>query len=216
MNSPLRFSAIHDAVRSLPGLWRDINGMPTLWTLPDSSPKTIGIADLSALTRWGVKGAQAADWLSQQGLPIPEQPNTWVPLPEGGLIARLGRTEFLIEDSVGSAIAPRLAAACQSPPPKVYPVLRQDLALGMVGDRLPDLLRQTCSFNFQALALADRPVILTSMIGVAVTILPGELHGQPFYRIWCDGTFGDYLWCTLLDIAIELGGGAVGTELVQG
>jgi len=48
------------------------------------------------------------------------------------------------------------------------------------------------------------------MVGVAVTVIPNERAGQPFYRIWCDGTFAVYLWQTLLAIATELGGGAVG------
>jgi sarcosine oxidase subunit gamma len=52
------------------------------------------------------------------------------------------------------------------------------------------------------------------MIGVAVTVIPGDRNGQPFYRIWCDGTFGTYFWQTLVEIATELGGGAIGTESV--
>jgi sarcosine oxidase subunit gamma len=222
MNTPLRLSPIHDTLQSLNGSWRDINGMPALLCLPNDPHHSshLGIADLSFLTRFGVKGANAAEWLANQGLPIPDHPNTWHSLPEGVIIARLGLTEFLIEDSVSSAIAkpapsaiaPRLAAACQSPPAKVYPVLRQDLALALVGDRVNELLRQTCSFNFQALSLSDRPVVLTSMIGVAVTVIPAERNGQPFYRIWCDGTFGTYFWQTLVEIATELGGGAIGTE----
>ncbi len=224
MNTPLRLSPIHDTLQSLNGSWRDINGMPALLCLPNDPHHSshLGIADLSFLTRFGVKGANAAEWLANQGLPIPDHPNTWHSLPEGVIIARLGLTEFLIEDSVSSAIAkpapsaiaPRLAAACQSPPAKVYPVLRQDLALALVGDRVNELLRQTCSFNFQALSLSDRPVVLTSMIGVAVTVIPAERNGQPFYRIWCDGTFGTYFWQTLVEIATELGGGAIGTESV--
>ena len=216
MNTPLRLSPIHDSLQSLNGLWRDINGMPALLCLPNDPHHSshLGIADLSFLTRFGVKGANAAEWLANQGLPIPDYPNTWHSLPEGGIIARLGLTEFLIEDSVSGSIAPKLAADCQSPPAKVYPVLRQDLTLALVGNRVNELLRQTCSFNFQALSLSDRPVILTSMIGVAVTVIPGDRNGQPFYRIWCDGTFGTYFWQTLVEIATELGGGAIGTESV--
>ena len=224
MNTPLRLSPIYDALQSLNGSWRNINGMPALLCLPNDPHHSshLGIADLSFLTRFGVKGANAAEWLANQGLPIPDYSNTWHSLPEGGIIARLGLTEFLIEDSVSSAIAPRLAAACQSPPAKVYPVLRQDLALVLMGDnphgipsdRVNELLRQTCSFNFQALSLSDRPVVLTSMIGVAVTVIPGDRNGKPFYRIWCDGTFGTYFWQTLVELATELGGGAIGTESV--
>jgi len=224
MNTPLRLSPIHNSLQPLNGTWRDINGMQSLVALPNDRHhiSQLGIADLSFLTRFGVKGAKAADWLASQGIAVPERPNTWHSLPEDGIIARLGLTEFLIEDSVSSSIAPNLAAACQSPPAKVYPVLRQDLALVLMGDnpngipsdRINELLRQTCSFNFQALSLSDRPVVLTSMIGVAVTVIPAERNGQPFYRIWCDGTFGTYFWQTLVEIATELGGGAIGTESV--
>ncbi|MDV2995569.1 MAG: hypothetical protein N4J56_005223 [Chroococcidiopsis sp. SAG 2025] len=212
MKTPLRLSPIHDSLQSLNGAWRDINGMPSLVTLPGDrqSASMLGIADLSCLTRFGVKGTHAAEWLVKWGLPIPDRPNTWHPLPAGGIIAKLGLTEFLIEDSINSAIAPQLATACKSPPAKVYPVLRQDLALGLVGDRVNDLLRQTCSFNFQALSLGDRPVVLTNAIGVAVTVIPGG-EGR-YYRIWCDRTFGTYFWQTLIQIATELGGGAIGTE----
>lgn len=215
MNTPLRLSPIHDSLQLFNGSWRDINGMPSLVRLPGDrqNASVLGIADLSFLTRFGVKGTHAAQWLAEWGLPIPDRPNTWHPLPAGGIIARLGLTEFLIEDSLNSAIAPQLATTCKSPPAKVYPVLRQDLALGLVGDRINDLLRQTCSFNFQALSLSDRPVVLTNAIGVAVTVIPGERNGHD-YRIWCDRTFGTYVWQTLIQIATELGGGAIGTESI--
>ncbi|MDX2217128.1 MAG: hypothetical protein SFY66_27925 [Oculatellaceae cyanobacterium bins.114] len=103
----------------------------------------------------------------------------------------------------------------QDLPPQVYPVLRQDLAIALYGTSAHELLRQTCSFNFRALSLSDRPVVLTSMIGVSVTVIPGDRNSIPFYRIWCDGTFGAYFWETLLAIAQELGGGAIGIEQVE-
>lgn len=210
MNTPLRLSPIHDLLQPLNGEWREINGMPALMRT-EPQPTAVGIADLSFLTRFGVKGANAAAWLANQGLSIPTRPNTWRFLPAGGMIARLGLTEFLVEDSLSSDVSPRLATISYFPP-KVYPVLRQDLALGLVGDRVYQLLRQTCSVNFQALSLSDCPVVLTSMVGVAVTVVPGEHQGQPYYRIWCDGTFGAYIWHTLVEIATQLGGGAIGAE----
>jgi sarcosine oxidase subunit gamma len=51
---------------------------------------------------------------------------------------------------------------------------------------------------------------MTSMVGVSVLVLWHEQQGRPLFRIWCDGTFGPYLWQTLLEIAREAGGGAVG------
>lgn len=212
MKTPLRISSIFEPLQSLNGSWREINGMQTLVMLPGEKANAahLGVVDLSFLTRFGVKGAGAAAWLAQS-IVVPDRPNTWCSLSTGGIVARLGRTEFLIEDSMHQ-VAPQLAQACQSPPAKVYPVLRQDAAIALCGSAVNELLQQTCSINFRALRLSEHPVVLTSMIGVAVTVIPGERNGQPFYRLWCDGTFGVYVWQTLLAIAEELGGGAVGAE----
>jgi sarcosine oxidase, subunit gamma len=215
MATSLRFSSIHHLLHSN-GSWREINAMPTLAALTNDEAiaAQIGIADLSCLTRFGVKGAGAANWLEQQAISVPDRPNTWKPLSEGGIIARLGISEFLIEDSLHSSIALQLTDASQQLSAKVYPVLRQDLAIAICGVALNELLLQTCNINFHALDLAKRPVILTSMIGVAATVIPGERNGQPFYRIWCDGTFGAYVWQTLVIIAQELGGGAIGSDII--
>ena len=212
----IRFSPIHDVLQSIHGSWQDYNGMPSLVTVPDEGTiaTRLAIADVSCLNRFGVKGANAAVWLLSQGIATPDRPNTWNPLPEGGIIVRLGLTEFLIEDSLHSQLAPRLMESCQQPPAKVYPVLRQDAAIVLCGANVNELLLQTCSINFRALSLAERPVILTSMVGVAVTIIPGDRNGQPFYRLWCDGTFGVYLWRTVGAIVAEMGGGAIGIERV--
>ncbi|NEQ28810.1 MAG: methylglutamate dehydrogenase [Microcoleus sp. SIO2G3] len=205
MKTPIRLSPIFDRLQSLKGNWREINGMPCL-TETDNDFPTLGMADLSCLTRCGFKGAGAAEWLQSQGLPVPDRPNSWLSLPEGGIIARLGISEFLIEDNLESAISPRLIN--QSVPAQVYPVLRQYLAIALCGNSIDELMRQTGNVNFSALPLTEAPVVLTSMIGVSVTIIPGE----QIYRIWCDGTFGVYFWQTLLEIVAEIGGGTIGAE----
>jgi sarcosine oxidase subunit gamma len=43
-------------------------------------------------------------------------------------------------------------------------------------------------------------------------VIRTNLRQLPCYRIWCDPTFARYFWETLLEIAVELGGGAIGTE----
>ena len=216
MTISCRKSPLHSSLQSLNGSWRDINGMPSLVAMPHETAIAahLGIADVSCLTRFGVKGAKAAAWLEEQGVAIPDRPNIWNPLPAGGMVARLGMTEFLLEDSLQSRLAAELADACQSPPANVYPVLRQDAAIVLCGTAINELLLQTCSVNFRALSLMARPVILTSMVGVAVTIVPGERNGKPFYRLWCDGTYGAYVWETLGAIVEEMGGGVIGIEEV--
>ena len=130
-------------------------------------------------------------------------------IPDRELVARLGRSEFFLEDSLGGTTVERWRTAL-APAPGRYPVLRQDAALVLAGHRLNDLLVQTCNVNFKAHTPGDGVVVMTSMVGVSVLALWEELAGGPVLRIWCDGTLGPYLWETLLGIAREEGGAAVG------
>jgi hypothetical protein len=157
---------------------------------------TITFGNVSRTPRAGVKGPGAAAWLAALDMPVPREPNSWLPLP-GGLIARLGLTEFLVE-------GPAAAKLAAPPIHGVYPVLRQDTALVLRGERLDDLLLETCSVDFRALDLSSRPVVLTSMAGVGVTAIPGDDNGVPCVRLWCDGTYGEWLLETLAGVAADL------------
>jgi sarcosine oxidase subunit gamma len=173
--------------------------------------RALGVLDLSWRQRGGCKGPACAELLAQRGLPVPETPNGYVEIAGGGLVARLGRNEFLIEDVEGDSLLSRLGSL--EGVAGAYPVLRQDASLLLFGSRLEDLLLQTCSFDFAQLASIPGGLALTSMIGVGVTALwqqaPVPLEGAAL-RIWLDGTYGDYVWSTLVEIAEELGGGPVG------
>ena len=161
----------------------------------------IWIADLSLQPRFGCKGRGAAEWLGAQDLTVPASPNSWVMTGESTIL-RLGDSEFLIESTADVVnkikSLPREAA--------VYPVLRQDCAFEFGGAQVENLLRQVCSVHFEALNLTAQPIVLTSMIGVSVIILPKQDQGRPNFRVWADNTYGFYLWNTLLGIGNELGG----------
>ena len=161
----------------------------------------IWIADLSLQPRFGCKGRGAAEWLGAQDLTVPASPNSWVMTGESTIL-RLGDSEFLIESTADVVnkmkSLPREAS--------VYPVLRQDCAFEFGGAQVENLLRQVCSMHFEALNLTVQPIILTSMIGVSVIILPKQDQGRPNFRVWADNTYGFYLWNTLLGIGNELGG----------
>ena len=221
VSAPERANPMFAEQDSLNPAWTRVDSMPTVarYGAGDAqAARVIGIGDLSARRRCGFKGAGTAAWLVQQGLPIPSQPNTWLELTPGAgsLIARLGRTEFMIEDAQGGTQCAALEGS--APPAKVYPVLRQDAELVLTGERSEDLLLQTCSVEFAALDRAARPAVLTSMVGVGVTVIacpPGPAVSSADawrYRIWCDGSYGAYLWQTLVEIARELGGGPIGLE----
>jgi sarcosine oxidase subunit gamma len=189
-------------------------GMPLAAALHGDAPSrsaTLGVCDLSALLRVGVKGPGAAEWLAARGVPVPDQPNTWRAIDGGGLVARLARTEFLVEDGFEESTAARLALELRPGAVRgVYPVPRQDCALALTGVQVNDLLVQTCNVDFSAQDPAARIVTLTQMVGVSITALYQSLGGTACWRLWCDGTSGPYLWETLIGIAGELGGGPAG------
>ena len=214
MDSAVRHSPLHDALRAHDPTWATVNGMPVVIRLPsDGESKPIRLADASCLARSGVKGPHAEQWLRRQGIAVPEGVNCWIPTSDGVIVARLARSEFFLEDRFGGTTVARLREALQ-PAPGVYPVLRQDAALALTGERVHDLLAQTCNVDYRAWSREPRTVVMTSIVGVSVLILWCAQDGLPCYRIWCDGTFGPYLWETLLEIAAELGGGAAGLHSV--
>ncbi len=161
--------------------------------------------------RFGLKGPRAAEWLEARGIVLPAAPNQWVAGADTGtsdamLVARLGSSEFFLEDCTGGDRLRDLEVALETGRPGVYPVLREDAAFSLSGPASYDVLAQVCNVNFADLELASQPVIMTLMIGVAVLIVPQTAGAGPRLRIWCDPTFGPYLEESLGTVVTESGG----------
>ena len=140
----------------------------------------------------------------------------WLPHVGGGVIARLGRSEFFIEDGPGGSVVANVRAALGNGASGVYPVIRQDAGIALIGPRVNELLLQTCNVNFAALETAGRGAVMTQMVGVSVLAIRVADEPLPRYRLWCDPTFAPYFWETLEGIAAELGGGVVGVDAASG
>ena len=173
--------------------------------------------------RLGIKGPRAAEWLAAHGIVLPATPNTWTHPEEtfaadALLVARLGQLEFFLEDGMAGTTLKRISPALDKSLPGVYPVLREDWAFRLGGERVHDVLAQVCNVNFAALELDSRPLIMTLMIGVAVLVVPQSVVDGPggaaerHYRIWCDPTFGPYLGESLGAVVIECGGRYTGVS----
>jgi sarcosine oxidase subunit gamma len=157
----------------------------------------------------GCKGPRAAEWLAARGLGVPAAPNTYSTASDANdavLIARLGWSEFFLEQGVPGETVRRVAAAAATTLPGVYPVLREDCAWSLSGTGAEAMLAEVCNINFAALQLSAHPVIMTLMIGVAVLIVPQDIAGVRRYRIWCDPTYGPSLGETLQGVVEECGG----------
>ena len=172
-------------------------------------------------TRLGLKGPRAEAWLAAQGIALPAAPNTWVyseaaPGADALLVARLGQSEFFLEDDPAGATLQRLASFLDRRPSGVYPVLREDWGFNLGGERVHDVLAQVCNVNFAALPPDSHPVIMTLMIGVAVLAVQSgaarQGAGDRRYRIWCDPTYGAYLAEGLGTVVNECGGRSTGVS----
>ena len=211
----MRASPLQACFARLETQWGQLNDMPIARSAGAETNASLQLLDLSALRRTGLKGPGAVGWLLSRNVCVPERANSWSGFEDGGLIARLGRSEFLLEDGPRGVGVSAVADALMTPATGVYPVLRQDAALMVRGAAVPELLAQTCSIDLSASALEERAVSLTMMAGISVIVIDvSSAHAAPCYRIWCDGTYGAYLWETLLEIAVELGGGAAGLNAI--
>jgi sarcosine oxidase subunit gamma len=160
--------------------------------------------------RAGLKGPRAADVLKQLAFSVPARPNSWLPLrrserdDSANVIGRLGNTEFFVEEE---GDAPGIVALEAQRSPGAYPVLREDFSLILGGPRVHDVLTQVCNVNLASLP-QPKTVVMTLMIGVGVLVLPQNTDAGPVYRIWCDPSFGSYLWAELEQIVQKIPGRA--------
>jgi sarcosine oxidase subunit gamma len=168
------------------------------------------LAEPNPERRHGVKGPRAHEALKQLGLAVPARPNSWAPLRASdrdgswNIVARLGNAEFFLEEAGDAPGIAALEALTAGDFPGAYPVMREDLGLVLGGVRADEALAQVCNVNFAALTDA-RPIVMTLMIGVGVLVLPqfSEEDG-PVYRIWCDPSFGSYLWSELEEVVTRI------------
>ena len=162
--------------------------------------------------RVGVKGPRAAEALKQLGLAVPARPNCWAPMRDHdrddswNVVSRLGFTEFFVEERGEAPSVAALENLTAENFAGAYPVLREDLGLVLGGDRVAEVLAQVCNVNFNALDIGQRPIVMTLMVGVSVLVLPQQQLDGAIYRIWCDPSFGTYLWETLEEVVQKMPG----------
>lgn len=166
---------------------------------------SIELLQLTGRTRLGVKGPRGGEWLMAHDMVLPSAPNTWTE-SDGILVARLGSSEFFVEDVEGGSTVGRMQTALAAGPSGVYPVLREDWGFVLRGPSMHDALLQVCNVNFADITPESQGVIMTLMVGISVLVVPMGKASERVYRIWCDPTFGPYLSETLSAVVNECGG----------
>lgn len=169
---------------------------------------------IATARRIGVKGPFASAVLDELGLAVPGRANTWSPLraPDrddaGDIVARLGNTEFFIEEHGESAGVAALERQLANHMTGAYPVFREDVGLLIGGPRAADVLAQVCNVDLAGADVAARPIYMTLMIGVSVLALSQRTEEGVVYRIWCDPSFANFLFSELEKITQELPAGS--------
>jgi sarcosine oxidase, subunit gamma len=162
----------------------------------------VSITDVSDLARCGVKGPQAATWLASHGVVIPKDANSWVK-NEQTLVMRLGGSEFLIEDQAGGEICKKLLTDTLRVP-NVYKVPRADASYLLAGSDVLNLLSELCALDLRESALFENALVMTQVAGISATVLRQKIKNETVYRLWCDGTYGEYMQHVLDEVVQEL------------
>ena len=171
--------------------------------------KVLGVTDVSCFNRFGIKGPQAAKWLESQKIKTPAEINSWLE-SKGCLVMRLGGSEFLLEDQYGANNMEKLASLDQAKTTGAYKVARADAAFLLSGSEVLNMLSELCMLDLREGALPKDGLVMTQVAGISATLIRQNLNNASVFRLWCDGTYGAYMWDMMLEIAKELGGGAVG------
>jgi sarcosine oxidase subunit gamma len=232
--TPTRLSPVHDELDHLHPRWGDLDGMPVAFTFGGRTreqeqglARRLGLCDVSALHRTVIKGPGATSFLEARGIALALPPEIFnvLPLKSGGLIARTGRFEFFLEDAPGeggrqTVVAQVTESLLSLPQPGVYTALRQDASFLLSGDRAPAVLLQTCGFDFRPPGVDPSPgpdqamvMVMTRVAGVSTWVVHRAINGNTVYQLWADGTYGPYLWETLLKVMRDSEGDAVGLSV---
>lgn len=214
MSSMMKSTPVAYFQKKLNPKWGEVNGTQVAMSfdtveVEEDRKKKLGVTDVSFRQRFGVKGPQANQWLAAQKIKTPDSINSWV-IDNGVLVLRLGSSEFLVEQQVSGEVCQQLNQAVQTNPVGVYKVLRADAAFVISGDGIPAMFSELCKLDLSQKALKPNQVIMTQIADISATIAPEIINDRLVIRLWCDGTYGAYMWRVLHQLAQEQGGGAVG------
>ena len=216
-DTPTRRSPIHSWLEARQPEWRIVNEMSVAIKFQAAEAEKaamskLALCDLSALTKLGVKGRDAENWLSQQSVDLPAGIYESQRLADGGLIARLAADEFLMESGISNETVPAVAARLTAQDGQVFQVVRQESTFLLIGSDALDVLTQTCGVDFRE--TPPLHLVLTRVAGVSCGVLPDPVGDTWACRIWIDYTYAVYLWETLVQICEDLDGSVIGAGCI--
>lgn len=213
----MRQSPIHNRLESRGAVWHAVNETLFPVRLSDDSADqanaaALGICDVSGLHKFGLKGRDAERQLSSEGFSIPAAVYDSTSLEDGGLIIRIGKNEFFLEDGSRNRTVAAFRERFEPAEGDVFQVEHQEATFVLTGTRLGNVLAQTCGIDFRE--AAPLRFVFTRIAGVSCGMLPNITAKLPTCRLWVDPGYALYLWDTLVEIIGSLDGDIVGAGCI--
>ena len=174
---------------------------------------TCALTDLTDVARVGFRGGDTAAYLQQRGYRLPPQPNQAVRQDDGGWVARLSQTEYLLLGSLaekGARVAGAEAEWVQDAQ-RNYLLPRQDShawlqlsgALGSV------VMAKLCAVDLRAEAFPAGAVAQTSVARINVIVVNVGSDERPTLQLLFDRASRVYMRAAMLDAMDEFDGGLI-------
>jgi sarcosine oxidase subunit gamma len=210
-------SPVYRKLRDLDARFVEINGYAVASTIGEAATqidaaRQLSLCDLSGLARLGVKGPGTSEWITEQGLTVPEESNRALRQSDSTLLARLAPNEVLILDDVDqqSMAVEGLSKAWHgvedpAAAPRGFIVPRQDsLAwFRITGDKTASTLAKLCGVDLRAKSFDILQVAQTSVARLNAIVIRDDLVDVHAFHLLADSASAEYWWECLLDAGAE-------------
>ncbi|MBV4543689.1 sarcosine oxidase [Pseudomonas vlassakiae] len=184
--------------------------------LPRSLLHACALTDLTGLARVGFRGGDAADYLQAHGYQLPSLPNQALRQGDGGWVARLSASEYLLLGSLADQGA-RVASEEQrwvQDARRNYLLPRQDSHawLQLSGEYCSAVMAKLCGVDLRLQAFPVGAVAQTSAARINVIVVNVGSDGLPALQLLFDRASLAYFQEAVLDAMDEFHGGWIGVD----
>ena len=219
-----RRSPIYRILTACGARFGEINQSAVAMVVDDSRDTDIarrmGIADLTPLPRTGFKGRDTPEWLTGQGVRIPEAPNRAHRQDDGTLVARLSNDEhvFLSDLDIESTMITTLDSAWQLEPARMcYSMPRAETHawFALTGEHTSEMLSKVCGVDARLNKFSNGDIAQTSIARINGILIRDDLGATPGFHVLADSASADFLWPCLIDAMQEFDGAPVGLQALR-
>jgi sarcosine oxidase subunit gamma len=219
-NQRLQRSFVYRNLEQAGAKFSEVAGSLMAISVPDGTvdvAQNLGVADLSLLPRTGYKGAEALDWLGNQGIYIGVESNKAIEQTDGSICAKLAASEALILSPLAgfsNVVSDLKAAWAKGTDQRAYEVQREDVNFEFIitGESSAHMFAKICGVNLSPSHFAPFDVTQTSVARSNCILIRCDVGSTLAFRMLGDSASAEYMLECLLDAMAEFGGSIVGHD----